>query len=134
MGQQILTVKAPEATNGVKEVGAAKSEVFLAANGYRNRLYVAASGAHDAWLSLGSAAAVEGHGIYLKAGNAPIVIDDWNGEITVYAKEATSVAFSETHFGNPTSADEAFKSEAPKPPMAGSGFETAPSTAPGAGE
>lgn len=89
---------------GAEEVGAVDGKLALlaktdtrviAANPRRTGGLITNEGAKDAWLSLGTAAAVEKAGVYLKKEGGTFNLDGFDGEVRAIATEATALTVAE---------------------------------------
>jgi hypothetical protein len=98
------------ATDGKVTVKANTNTLVLAANTARTGGYITNGSAHDAWLSLGTGAAVVGAGYYLKKEGGTFDLAGFTGEVRANAGEEISLAVTEIDASRETTLtrDEAF--------------------------
>jgi hypothetical protein len=85
------------ATQAGETLTANSSQSLAVANKSRERLIVSVNTA-DVWLSYGTAAAVVGHGICVRAGQPPFEERAWKGDVQVISAGAAVVGVTETSY------------------------------------
>jgi hypothetical protein len=105
MPEQVIAegIEESGATDGKVVLKAKADTLVLAANNYRTDGAIVNEGIHDAWLSLGAAAAKEGSGIYLKGGGGSFDLAGFDGEIRGIATEETELTWTQVE--RPTGGD-----------------------------
>lgn len=140
MADQVISEGAEEsgATDGKVVLKAKADTLILKLNQFRTDGVIVNEGAHDAWLSFGSAAAKEDSGIYLKAEGGSASLSGYDGEVRGIATEETTVSVAEVEkpANDEFSGTTAFVPKGPSTAEthAAPGWEAPPHVEPGSGQ